>query len=82
MILFLILKSPDEIWGSDDDTDIEYMYQYLMSQDHDILSAERIRNGWLKHIKKDEENFCGYQIKEIFDLMKDEVFPLILEAKS
>ena len=70
-----VLKSPDEIWGSDDDTDIEYMYQYLMSQDHNILSAEQIRNGWLKHIKKDEENFLWVSNQRAFDLMKDEVFP-------
>ena len=25
-----VLKSVDEVWGSDDDTDIEYMYQYCL----------------------------------------------------
>lgn len=38
-------------WGSDDDTDIEYIYSFLHDQ-HRVskLSAEQIRNGWLKHI--------------------------------
>ncbi len=38
-------------WGSDDDTDIEYMYSFLHDQ-HRVskLSAEQIRRGWLKHI--------------------------------
>jgi len=38
-------------WGSDDDTDIEYMYSFLHDQ-HQVnkLSAEQIRRGWLKHI--------------------------------
>lgn len=38
-------------WGSDDDTDIEYMYSYLHHQHRTSkLSAEQIRDGWLKHI--------------------------------
>ena len=38
-------------WGSDDDTDIEYIYSFLHDQ-HRVskLSAEQIRNGWLTHI--------------------------------
>jgi hypothetical protein len=39
-----------QAWGSDDDTDMEYMYSFLHDQ-HRVskLSAEQIRNGWLKH---------------------------------
>ena len=38
-------------WGADDDTDIEYMYQYLHEQHKtSLLSAEQIRKGWLTHI--------------------------------
>ncbi|MCS5587881.1 MAG: ADP-ribosylglycohydrolase family protein [Porticoccaceae bacterium] len=38
-------------WGADDDTDIEYMYLYLHhSLQTGKLSAEQIREGWLKHI--------------------------------
>ena len=45
-------------WGSDDDTDIEYMYQHLhYINQSSILTGDQIREGWLKHIKKEEENF-------------------------
>lgn len=38
-------------WGSDDDTDIEYMYSYLHQQHAtSLLSAAQIRDGWLTHI--------------------------------
>ena len=38
-------------WGSDDDTDIEYMYSYLHHQYiTSKLSGEQIRDGWLRHI--------------------------------
>jgi hypothetical protein len=38
-------------WGSDDDTDIEYMYAYLHHQlGTGKLTAAQIRDGWLKHI--------------------------------
>jgi hypothetical protein len=43
-------------WGSDDDTDIEYMYQYL----HEVhktgqLTAAQIRDGWLTHIYSEQD---------------------------
>ncbi|TVR70148.1 MAG: ADP-ribosylglycohydrolase family protein [Marinilabiliales bacterium] len=39
------------IWGADDDTDIEYMYQYLLyTNETSILSPGQIRDGWLHHI--------------------------------
>jgi hypothetical protein len=40
----------DSLWGADDDTDIEYMYLYLLhSLKTTHLSAEQIRDGWLTH---------------------------------
>lgn len=43
-------------WGSDDDTDIEYMYQYLHEVNQtSLLSAEQIRLGWLNHIYSEED---------------------------
>ena len=43
-------------WGSDDDTDIEYMYQYLHEVNQtSLLSAEQIQVGWLKHIYSEED---------------------------
>ena len=60
-----VLKEPGQIWGSDDDTDIEYMYQELLhDSDQIILSAKKIKDGWIKHIKSEEENFYGFLIKK------------------
>ncbi len=43
-------------WGADDDTDIEYMYQYLHeSQQTSLLSAEQVRTGWLTHTYSEED---------------------------
>ena len=46
-----VLKAPEEVWGADDDTDIEYMYLWTMYQ-HKIakLTRTQIRNAWVKHI--------------------------------
>ena len=65
-----VLKSEDEIWGSDDDTDIEYMYQYLHNYyNTSILSPSQIREGWLKHIKIEEENYLWVSNQRAFELM-------------
>mgnify|MGYP000140754009 FL=1 len=43
-------------WGADDDTDIEYMYQYLHeSQQTSLLTAKQIRTGWLEHTYSEED---------------------------
>ena len=71
-----VFKDFDEIWGSDDDTDIEYMYQHLLyTTGSNILSAKQIRDGWLKHIKPEEENYLWVSNQKAFDLMKDGVLP-------
>ena len=71
-----VLKENKEFWGSDDDTDIEYMYQELLFHNNDIiLSPENIRDGWLKHIKKEEENFLWVSNQKAFDLMSDGILP-------
>jgi hypothetical protein len=71
-----VFKDTDDVWGSDDDTDIEYMYQYLLyTNDSSILSPDQIRDGWLKHIKPEEENFLWVSNQKAFDLMKQGVFP-------
>ena len=63
-------------WGSDDDTDIEYMYQYLLNfNDTNILSPNQIRDGWLKHIKSEEENYLWESNQVAFDLMKSGMKP-------
>jgi len=43
-------------WGADDDTDIEYMYQYLHEvHQTSLLTAEQIRDGWLTHTYSEED---------------------------
>ena len=75
-VIDFVLKENEEVWGSDDDTDIEYMYQELLYNNNDIiLSAEKIRDGWLKHIIKEEENFLWVSNQKAFDLMNDGVLP-------
>lgn len=82
-----VLVGPERIWGSDDDTDIEYIYQHLLKDSPSvILTAEQIRDGWFKHIYSDkeptsfgldpkgsDENFFWVANQKVFDLMKDGV---------
>ena len=46
-----VLRGPSEIWGADDDTDIEYIY--LWTQYHQQvakLTPLQIREAWIRHI--------------------------------
>ena len=53
-----VFEEEDGVWGSDDDNDIEIMYQHLLyTNKTSVLTGEQIRDGWLKHIKQAEENF-------------------------
>jgi hypothetical protein len=71
-----VFKGPDEVWGADDDTDIEYMYQHLLHLHKTTrLSPEQIRDGWLKHIKAEEENYLWVSNQRAFDLMEAGVLP-------
>lgn len=64
------------MWGADDDTDMEYMYQHLLYENKtSILTPEQIRNGWLKHIKPDEENYLWVSNQKAYDLMKRGFLP-------
>ncbi len=63
-------------WGADDDTDIEYMYQHLLlTNETSILTGEQIRDGWLKHIKHEEENYLWVSNQSALDLMLDGEIP-------
>jgi hypothetical protein len=74
---------PGRVWGADDDTDIEYMYQHLLDRHNtSLLTAKQIRDGWLKHIHTNEdaplstihgfrENFLWVSNEKAFYLMKD-----------
>ena len=66
----------DSVWGSDDDTDIEYMYQELLIKHHSIyLTGDQIRNGWLSHINREEENYLWVSNQRAFDLMQNGMIP-------
>lgn len=78
-----------EIWGADDDTDIEYMYQYLLyTNETSILTAQQIRSGWLNHIYSDREwtpygsvsedeyeNFLWVSNQTAYSLMEEGILP-------
>ena len=79
-----VLVDEDGTWGSDDDTDIEYMYQHLLLENRtSMLTGKQIREGWLKHIYSDEntpftnnegqkENFLWVSNQRAHDLMRIE----------
>lgn len=71
-----VFRDESEVWGSDDDTDIEYMYQHLLyTNKTSILTAQHIKDGWLKHIKTEEENYQWVSNQKAFDLMRKGVLP-------
>ena len=71
-----VFRGPGEVWGADDDTDIEYMYQYLIyTHQNSLLTPKQIRDGWLKHIKLEEENFLWVSNQKAFDLMEQGMLP-------
>lgn len=71
-----VYQPKDSIWGADDDTDIEYIYQHLLySNQTSILTPEQIRDGWLKHIKHEEENFLWVSNQRALELMLEGVLP-------
>ena len=80
IIDFFILNK-GEPWGSDDDTDIEYMYQHLLDINNvSILSPEQIRKGWLDHIYSNEnapsgENFLWVSNETAYYLMLKGILP-------
>lgn len=59
-------------WGSDDDTDIEYVYLHLMNQHQTIdLTPEQISDGWQRHIN----NFIWVSNETARELFNDSVLP-------
>lgn len=71
-----VFRGEDEVWGADDDTDIEYMYQHLLyTLKTSFLSGEQIKEGWLKHIKAEEENYLWVANQKALDMMKEGVVP-------
>jgi ADP-ribosylglycohydrolase len=71
-----LLTDKNGIWGADDDTDIEYIYQEAILENNNlILSGEQISKAWLKHIKKEEENFLWVSNQTAYNLMEKGMFP-------
>ena len=71
-----IYAAKDSIWGADDDTDIEYMYQELLIENNTLfLDGEQIRAGWLNHIYQNEENYLWVSNQRAFDLMQKGIVP-------
>ncbi len=82
------------VWGADDDTDIEYIYQYITYTNRTPkLSAEQIRDGWLTHIYSDEntpfrggngepENYLWVSNQSAHDLMRAGLLPPATSAPA
>ncbi len=71
-----VFADEDTLWGSDDDTDIEYIYQELLLKNQSsFLTGEQIREGWMKHIKTEEENYLWVSNQKALDLMKSGLVP-------
>lgn len=82
-----VYRKPNEIWGSDDDTDIEYIYQHLLATHETTrLTGEQIRDGWITHIYDENnspltndrgmgENFLWVSNQIAHDLMLKGVVP-------
>ena len=52
------------------------MYQFLLNYfDTSILSPSQIREGWIKHIKAEEENYLWVSNQRAFDLMNQGILP-------
>jgi|TARA_B110000495_G_C23009545_1_gene596949 hypothetical protein len=83
-ILSYVFVHEEEAWGSDDDSDFEYLYQHLMYEhETSLLTPEQIRAGWLKHIYSNEDapipngstrpqNFLWVSNEKAYYLMKDQ----------
>jgi hypothetical protein len=82
-----VVAGENEIWGSDDDSDIEYIYlKQMYDLTQPLLTAGQIRDGWLAHIYKDSEtpfktaegkpeNFLWVSNQQAFDLMQQDILP-------
>ena len=71
-----VFEGTDGMWGADDDTDIEYMYQHLLYINKTSkLSGNQIRDGWLKHIKHEEQNYLWVSNQRALDLMISGIVP-------
>lgn len=71
-----VFRGEDEVWGADDDTDIEYIYQRLLARhDTSFLTPQMIRDGWLRHIRAEEENYLWVSNQRALELMQEGMLP-------
>lgn len=71
-----VLVEEGDVWGADDDTDIEYIFQeILFANKTSIATPEQIRDGWLRHIRHEEENFLWVSNEKALHLMIDGMLP-------
>ena len=71
-----VFEGDDGMWGSDDDTDIEYIFQHLLyTNKTSKLNGNQIRDGWLKHIKNEEQNYLWVSNQRALDLMMSGLSP-------
>lgn len=71
-----VLVQEGEVWGADDDTDIEYIYQSILDRNNtSVATPAQIRDGWLKHIKHEEQNYLWVSNETALHLMIDGMFP-------
>lgn len=75
-VIDFVLREQGEVWGADDDTDIEYIYQELLLQNSTSrLTPRQIREGWLRHIRSEEENYLWVSNERALRLMEEGVLP-------
>ncbi len=75
-VIGFVLRKKGEVWGSDDDTDIEYIYQeLLLNNQTSMLSPQQIRDGWLTHIQSEEQNFLWVSNEQAYRLMEKGILP-------
>lgn len=71
-----VLVEEDKVWGADDDTDIEYIFQSILDVNNvSIATPGQIRDGWLKHIKREEPNNLWVSNEKALHLMIDGMLP-------
>ena len=71
-----VLVEEGDVWGADDDTDIEYIYQSILDENNtSVATPEQIRDGWLTHIKHEEQNYLWVSNETALHLMIDGMLP-------
>ncbi len=86
-LIDFVLVGEAGVWGADDDTDIEYIYQHMLDTfNTSILTGTQIRQGWLNHVYSDQntpfvndngdpENYLWVSNQAAHDLMVEGVVP-------